>query len=263
MIWEGVGGRIDHCAVPSTISCHKAVQVPWLGLPSVSMWGSLSSAQKSRMSFSPCSRPAASLCSGIWLHPLGEALMEAGTDSRTSQDLGQETGTEMKEQELLSVSGSKVRWRDPSLIARVALWLCRTCAAPGELHRDVPGQVGQQNLNRVGCEQTKPFSKGKTPRGSPGRAVSPCRCHRHHPAHSLVLGTTTNVHSVLSLSQRLHLQKCSCSFTLIPVFLLCRFRRSKVLHPLPCRGECCCFPLSTEGWAGTDSSDPFFWGKED
>lgn len=60
-------------------------------------------------------------------------------------------------------------------------------------------------------------------------------------------GTTTNIHSVLSLGQSLwqwlHLQKCSCSSALILVFLLCRFRRSQVLHPLPCRGECCCFPL--------------------
>lgn len=204
--------------------------------------------------------PAASHCSGIWLHPLAEAvpqllaLGEAGTDSRTtrsSQDLGQEAGNEMQEQEFLCESSWEqsapgIGCRHSSLTPRMAVGVCRTCAAPGVLPQAAGAKAGWAAEPAVALNAAKPFQR-RNPGGSlPGHCPAvpgPGRCHIHHPGHSLVLGTTTNTHSGLPLSQLLCqwllLQKCSCSFALILVFLPCRFRRSQVLHPLPGRGEWC------------------------
>lgn len=120
--------------------------------------------------------PAASHCSGIWLHPLAEAmpqllaLGEAGTDSRTtrsSQDLGQEAGNEMQEQEFLCESSWEqsapgIGWRHPSLTPRMAVGVCRTCAAPGTLPQAAGAKAGWAAEPAVASECSKALSKGGT-----------------------------------------------------------------------------------------------------
>lgn len=158
----------------------------------------------------------------------------------------------------VSNAATEVGGKDPIPMPRLAAWALRDPHNPRkELGCTCHGRSGRRTCTWPPNE-TNLSPKGQTRRRTHDSRVSPCSipCKAARgPADAAASphitawhcgATTINTHSTLSLGQflcqRLRLQKCTCGSTLILFFLLYRVRRSEILHPLPCGGECCCSP---------------------